>query len=105
MSVDVTLAADTAPGSVLVLGTDLAGVSQAGGRTGSLASVDLHGVFSLPKATTAGSGMAQGGKAYWDKVALKVVNATNANTVALGHIFRTAADADATVQVRLQPGA
>lgn len=104
-SLDVTLAADTAPGSVVVIGADLAGVAEAGGEDGQLASVTFHGVYALPKASGGGTGLAQGIKAYYDKTTGKVVGAASATTVGLGHVFRVAKDADDTVEVRLQAGA
>jgi predicted RecA/RadA family phage recombinase len=69
----------------------------ANGETGSFM---LEGVFTLPKATGASTGGAQGVKAYWVAASKSVSAASSGNTL-IGVFTATCADGDATASVRL----
>ena len=60
----------------------------------------LCGVFEFPKATDGGSALAAGTTVYWDAVASQAT-ATSVGNKQLGKVIQAAADADATVRVRL----
>jgi predicted RecA/RadA family phage recombinase len=98
-SIDVVFAAITAPGDVVQVG-DLVGVAVSGGPAGVSGTVEYTGVYALPKATTVGSGIAQGTLVYWDSVAKQITATAGALKVA-GKVWKTAVDADTTVAVRL----
>ena len=98
-AVHYTPTANVAAGDVVVQG-DLVGVAKtpiAANVRGTLAVV---GVFDFPKATGTGSGIPAGTKTYWN-VAGKLATATADGNVYLGKAIKAAADADATVRVRL----
>jgi predicted RecA/RadA family phage recombinase len=99
-SLDTVLTAITASGAVVELG-DFVGVALAGGQIGDNVAVAYVGVFDLPKATTVGSGIAQGTKVYWDSVN-HVITATAGALKVAGIVWYAALDADTTVSVRLQ---
>lgn len=98
-SLDIVLGASAPSGGVVVLG-DLVGVYSSGGVAGNNVSVQFTGVYALPKATIGGSGIAVGTKVYWDTVGLVITSTAGALKIA-GYVWATAADADATVAVRL----
>jgi hypothetical protein len=60
----------------------------------------FEGLFDVPKATGAGSGIAAGTSVYWDATN-KVATATATGNKLMGKTTLVAADADATVRVRL----
>ena len=98
-AIDYTPIAAVAAGEVVVQ-VDLVGVARTPIAAGAPGSLAVSGVVDFPKATTAGSGIAAGTKAYWDATA-KVATATAEGHTYLGKTTRAAADADATVRVRL----
>lgn len=98
-SIDVVLAAIAAPGDVVQVG-DLVGVAVTSGIIGDTINVKYTGVYALPKATTGGSGIAQGTLVYWDNSA-KLITATAGSLKVAGKVWKTALDADATIAVRL----
>jgi len=57
-------------------------------------------VFDFPKATTAGTGFTAGALAYWDNTN-KVATKTATGNKLIGKVVRAAADADATIRIRL----
>ncbi len=63
-------------------------------------SVSVEGVWLLTKATGASTGGAIGTKAYWDDTAKKITAVATSNTH-IGYFAATAADGDATAQVKL----
>jgi len=100
-SIDYTPTADVAAGAVVVQG-ELVGVTKRVIEANRLGALAVAGVFDFPKATGTGSGITAGANVYWD-VADQVAK-TNAETGAnklIGKTVRAAADADATVRVRL----
>ena len=98
-SLDLVLAAAKAPGSVALIG-ELVGVYEAGGAIGDNVAVQFCGVWALPKATGAGAGIAQGTKVYYDPGTDKITATAGVLKVA-GYVWKTATDADVTVDVRL----
>lgn len=98
-SLDVVLGATAASGSVVVLG-DLVGVYKSGGVSGDNVAVAFNGVYALPKATSGGSGIAVGTKVYWDPTPSQIT-ATAGSLKVAGYVWKTAADADTTIAVRL----
>jgi predicted RecA/RadA family phage recombinase len=100
-AVDYTPGADVAAGDVVLQG-ELLGVARTPIAANTPGSLAVAGVLDFPKATGTGSGIAAGTKVYWD-VADKQAKAdseTGANKF-LGKTTKAAADADATVRVRL----
>jgi predicted RecA/RadA family phage recombinase len=100
-AVDYTPGSDVAAGAVVVQG-DLVGVSRTPIAANAPGSLAVSGVFDFPKATGTGSGIAAGATAYWDAAdqEAKTDDESGANKL-LGKTVRAAADADATVRVRL----
>lgn len=94
-----TVPADTTidSGDVVIIG-GLKGVAQTGGTTGDAITVQLYGVFNLPK--TGGQAITQGALVYWNAGAGLVTTVSTDNTL-LGHAFLGAASGDTTVDVRL----
>jgi len=99
--VDYTPAADVASGDVVVQG-DLVGVARTAIPANTLGSLIVEGTFDFPKSTAGGSAITAGTKVYWDTTN-KVVTATVGTNKYLGKAIRAAADADATVRVRIYP--
>ena len=98
-NVDYTPSSAVTAGDVIVQGS-LVGVAKldiAANRQGALA---VEGVFDFPKATGAGSGIAVGITVYWDATAHQAT-ATATNNTLLGKTVKAAADADASVRVRM----
>ncbi|WP_428937774.1 capsid cement protein [Fontivita pretiosa] len=99
MSIDYTPGADVAAGAVVVQ-NDLVGVAVrpiAANQQGSLA---VAGIFDFPKSTAGGSAIGAGVTVYWNAAAQQAT-ATAAGNKLLGKTTRAAADADATVRVRM----
>lgn len=98
-SVDYTPVSAVSAGDVVVQG-DLVGVAKidiAAGRQGALA---VEGIFDFPKSTAVGSAITAGTTVYWNAAAQQAT-ATAAGNKLLGKTTKAAADADATVRVRL----
>jgi predicted RecA/RadA family phage recombinase len=98
-AIDYTPTSDVAAGDVVVQG-DLVGVARGPIPANAPGSLATAGVFGFPKATGAGSGIAAGTKVYWDATN-KVATATVGSNKFLGKTTKAAADADASVHVRL----
>jgi predicted RecA/RadA family phage recombinase len=100
-SIDYTPTSAVATGDVVVLG-DLVGVARTPIAANTLGSLAVRGIFDFPKATGTGSGIAIGTKVYWDATdkQAKADDETGANKL-IGKTVKAAADADATVHVRL----
>ena len=105
-TIDYTPSGDIAAGQVVVQ-SDLVGVAKTPIKANTLGSLAVEGVFDFPKATGGGSGIAAGVKAYWkaaDSTATASANDGANPPVAyplIGKVVAAAADADATVRVRL----
>jgi predicted RecA/RadA family phage recombinase len=99
-AIDYTPGADVAAGDVVVQG-DLIGVAKRAIPANTLGSLTTEGIFAFPKATGGGTAITAGTKVYWDPVASQAT-ATAGALKYLGKTTKDAADADATVRVRLQ---
>lgn len=100
-TIDYTPSSAVAAGDVVVQG-DLIGVAKQPIAANALGALAVSGVFDFPKATGAGTGIAVGATVYWDEAdqQAKTDDESGANKL-LGKTIKTAADADATVRVRL----
>ena len=98
-TLDYTPGADVAAGAVVVQ-NDLVGVTKRAIPANTLGSLAVTGVFDFPKATAGGSAIGAGVTVYWN-VAGQQATATSAGNKLLGKTIKAAADADATVRVRL----
>jgi predicted RecA/RadA family phage recombinase len=98
-AIDYTPGADTPAGTVVVQG-DLVGVTRVDLKAGQLGALAVEGVFDFPKATTAGTGFTAGQLAYWDNTN-DVATKTATGNKLIGKVVRAAADADASVRIRL----
>jgi len=100
-SIDYIPGADVAAGDVIVQG-ELIGIAKLDIATGALGALAVKGVFDLPKATGGGTAITSGSLVYWDAGAGEATtNAAAGANKLLGKSVKTAADADATVRVRL----
>ena len=100
-AVDYVPAADVKAGDVVVQG-GLVGMAKIDIPAGKLGALAVAGVFDVSKATGAGTAIPVGTLVYWDE-AEKVAKAdaeSGANKL-IGKVVKAAADADATVRVRL----
>lgn len=111
-SIDYTpTSANVAAGDVIVQG-ELVGIAKRDIPRNTLGALAVAGVFDLPKATGDDTGITAGAKVYWKPAAGQ--NPAVATTAAddggspptayayVGKAVRAAADADATVRVRLE---
>ncbi len=98
-NVDITAPYAVSSGGGVLVGA-LFGVAVADIADGAVGAIATKGVYSLTKATGAGTDGAQGAVAYWDNSAKKVTGVSTNNT-AIGHFLVAAATGDATATVRL----
>src|SRR3954471_23683066 len=84
-----------------VLVEKLFGVAAYTAEAGAEVELSIEGVYRLPKAASA---MAQGRAAYWDAAAQQSLLRAAGNSL-MGLVAGAAAAPDATVAVRLCPGA
>lgn len=98
-SIDYTPGADVATG-VVVVQNGLVGITRTPLAANALGSLAVAGVFDVAKATGAGSGIAAGKTVYWDATNSVATETAQGNTL-MGKTIAAAADADATVRVRL----
>jgi len=98
-SIDYTPAADVAAGDVVVQG-NLVGVAKQPIKANQLGALAVEGVFDFGKATGVGTALAAGTTVYWDNAA-NVATTTAAGNKQIGKVVKAAADADATVRVRM----
>lgn len=97
--IDYTPGSAVAVGDVVVLGSVVA-VAPRPIAANELGSVAVEGVFSVAKQTGASTAVGQGDIVYWD--GSQAVTGSAGNT-AMGFATEAAADADATVKVKLVP--
>lgn len=95
-TIAVTLTAAIVSGAAILVGA-LVGVAVQSGEIGDTISVNLTGVYTLPKAAGA---LSQGAVLYWDNTA-KNVTATASGNTKIGHAWAAALNGDATVDVML----
>ncbi len=98
-SVDYTPGTAVTAGDVVVQG-DLVGVAKIDIAANKLGALAVEGIFDFPKSTAGGSAIAAGTTVYWSAGAQQAT-ATSAGNKLLGKTTKAAADADATVRVRL----
>lgn len=100
-SIDYTPSgADVAAGQVVVQ-RDLVGVANVEIKDGKLGALAVHGVFDFAKTASGGITFAVGDVAYWDDTGNVAVPTPGAGNRRIGKVLKTAADADATVRVRI----
>jgi predicted RecA/RadA family phage recombinase len=98
-AVDYTPGADVAVGDVVVQG-DLVGVAHRAIAANELGSLAVAGVFDFAKATGGGTAITAGATCYWNDAANQATTTAAGNKL-LGKCIRAAADADATVRIRM----
>ena len=100
-AIDYTPGSNVTAGQVVVQG-ELAGVAKVDIAANALGSLAVTGVFDFPKATGTGTAITAGANCYWDATdgQAKTDSETGANKL-IGKCVKAAADADATVRVRL----
>lgn len=102
-TIDYTPSADVTAGDVIVQG-DLVGVASLDIKANVLGALAVIGVFDFTKEADGGVTFAVGALAYWDSVSkLAVTDDGGGAYKLLGKVVKAAADADATVRVRLCP--
>lgn len=94
---DVTLAATITSGSGLLVGKRL-GVALGDGASGDTISVQVEGVFNLPKLGT--DVVAQGDVLYWDNTNKRLTTTATSNTQA-GYAAAAAGNGATTVDIAL----
>lgn len=100
-AIDYTPSAAVAAGDVVVQG-ELIGIAKTAIAAGALGALGVCGVFDLPKATGVGTAITAGALIYWDVAdAQATTDADTGTNKLLGKTIAAAADADATVRVRL----
>lgn len=98
-AIDYTPSADVAVGDVVVQG-ELVGVASRPITANTLGSLAVVGVFDLPKATGTSTAITVGSNVYWDATNKRATTTATSNKL-VGKTVKAAADADATVRVRL----
>jgi len=98
-SIDYTPTSDTAAGAVVVQG-ELVGVTKTPIAANALGALAVVGVFDFPKATGGGTAITAGANCYWDAANQRATTTATGNKL-IGKCVRAAADADATVRIRL----
>jgi len=98
-SVDYTPSSAVTAGDVVVQG-ELVGVAKVDIAANALGAMAVAGVFDFPKTTGTSTAITAGANCYWDATN-KVATTTSTSNKLIGKCVRAAADADATVRVRL----
>ena len=98
-SIDYTPGAAVAAGDVIVQG-ELVGVARTPIAANALGSLAVAGVFDFAKATGGGTAITAGANVYWDDTN-NVATTTATGNKLIGKCVKAAADADATVRVRM----
>lgn len=98
-SIDYTPGSAVTAGAVVVQG-ELVGVAKVDIPASTLGPLAVTGVFDFPKATGAGTAIAAGANCYWNAVAQQATTTATGNKL-IGKSVRAAADADATVRIRM----
>jgi len=100
-AIDYTPVADVAPGDVVVQ-SDLVGIAKREIKADTLGALAVEGVFDVAKEAGGGVTFSTGDLAYWDDTndVAVTTDGGGANKL-LGKAVADAADADATVRVRL----
>jgi predicted RecA/RadA family phage recombinase len=98
-SIDYTPGSAVTAGAVVVQG-ELVGVAKVDIPASTLGALAVAGVFDFPKATGAGTAIAAGANCYWNAGAQQATTTATGNKL-IGKCVRAAADADATVRIRM----
>lgn len=98
-TIDYTPGAAVAAGDVVVIG-ELVGVAKSPIAANALGALAVKGVFDFAKATGGGTAISAGANCYWDDTN-NVATTTAAGNKLIGKCVEAAADADATVRVRM----
>jgi predicted RecA/RadA family phage recombinase len=98
-SIDYTPSSAVAAGAVVVQG-ELVGVAKLDIAANALGALAVVGVFDFPKATGGGTAITAGANCYWDAANQRATTTATGNKL-IGKCVRAAADADATVRIRL----
>ncbi len=98
-TIDHTPGSDVAAGAVVVQG-ELIGVAKVPIPANKLGALAVVGVFDFPKATGGGTAITAGANCYWNAGAQQATTTATGNKL-IGKCVRAAADADATVRIRL----
>jgi len=100
-TIDYTPGAAVAAGDVVVIG-ELVGVAKSPIAANALGALAVKGIFDLAKATGGGTAISAGALAYWDDTGnVATTDAGAGANKLIGKCVKAAADADATVRVRL----
>ena len=100
-AIDYTPAAAVAAGDVVVQG-DLIGIAKQPIAANVRGALAVKGVFDVPKATGGGTAISAGATVYWDATnSVATTDAGGGTNKLIGKCVKAAADADATVRVRL----
>ena len=97
--VDYTPGSAVTAGDVVVQG-ELVGVAKVDIPANVLGALAVTGVFDFPKATGTGTAIATGANCYWDATNQRATTTASGNKL-IGKSVRAAADADATVRIRM----
>ncbi|MFO0839608.1 MAG: DUF2190 family protein [Phycisphaerae bacterium] len=98
-SVDYTPGSAVIGGDVVIQG-ELVGVAKVDIPANKLGALSVAGVFDFPKATGVGTAITTGALTYWNTGAQQATTTAAGNKL-IGKCVRAAADADATVRVRM----
>ncbi len=98
-SIDYTPGTAVAAGDVIVQG-ELVGVARMPIAANAIGSLAVDGVFDFAKATGGGTAITAGANVYWDDTN-NVATTTATGNKLIGKCVKAAADADATVRVRM----
>jgi predicted RecA/RadA family phage recombinase len=98
-SIDYTPGSAVTAGAVVVQG-ELVGVAKVDIPASTLGALAVAGVFDFPKATGAGTAITAGANCYWNAGAQQATTTATGNKL-IGKCVRAAADADATVRIRM----
>ncbi len=98
-SIDYTPGSAVAAGAVVVQG-ELIGIAKVDIAANTLGALAMTGVFDFPKATGGGTAITAGANCYWDAAGQQATTTATGNKL-IGKCVRAAADADATVGIRL----
>lgn len=99
--VNIVLTAAVAPGAGVKVGS-IFGVATQGGAIGATVTLDVEGVYTLPKLSS--DVVAQGAPLYWDDTANKRLTTTAGSNKFVGWADQAQIAGDPTANVRLVPG-
>lgn len=100
-AIDYTPGSAVASGDVVVQG-ELVGIAKTAIAANALGALVVDGVFDLPKATGGSTAITAGALVYWDATnSVATTDDASGTNKLLGKTIAAAADADATVRVRL----